>query len=224
MTPSFVLRVMVWSVAWGAVLLVSAGTSSWPWAWAYVSGCSVLSLFFSHLLHRNAPAVAVERARGPFQKDQTLSDRIVLGTMMLARVLLLTVSGLDKRFAWSDVPTEVQLIGATLIVVTYYTTYRIALENQFAVAVVKIQKARGHKVIDTGPYRYVRHPMYTGLIFREIATPLLLGSWWGLCQVNVIVIIVVVRLLFEERELSSGLDGYSQYIERVPYRLIPLVW
>jgi len=122
------------------------------------------------------------------------------------------------------VPTEVQLIGATLILVTYYTTYRIALENQFAVAVVKVQRARGHKVIDTRSCRYVEHPMYTGLIFREIATPLLLGSWWGLCQVNVIVIIVVIRLLFEERALGSGSEGCDQYVERVPYRLIPLVW
>jgi protein-S-isoprenylcysteine O-methyltransferase Ste14 len=224
MKPSSILRALIWPVAWGAVLLFSAGTSRWLSAWIYIIGSLGLRLVFSHLLHRNAPDVAAERSRAPFQKDQTLADRVVLGIMILAQTCLLIVVGMDKRFGWSNVPCEMQIIGAAFVSITYYTTYRIALENTFAVSVVKIQKARGHKVIDTGPYQYVRHPMYTGLIFRNIGTPLLLGSWWGLCQTSVIIVLVVVRLLFEERALSTGLDGYNRYIERVPYRLIPLVW
>jgi protein-S-isoprenylcysteine O-methyltransferase Ste14 len=224
MKPSFIFRALIGSVVWGAVLIFSAGTSRWLCAWIYIIGSLVLGLLFSHLLHRNAPDIAVERSRGPFQKDQTIHDRVVLGVMMLTRACLLIVAGMDKRFGWSDVPAELQIIGAAFIAITYYTTYRVALENKFAASVVKIQKARGHKVIDTGPYQYVRHPMYTGLILRSIGTPLLLGSWWGLCQTSVMVILVVVRLLFEERALSAGLEGYNRYIERVPYRLIPLVW
>lgn len=224
MKLSFILKALIGSVAWGAVLLFSAGTLRWPGAWIYIAGSLVLGLFASYFLHRNAPDVAVERSGAPFQKDQTIPDRVVLGFMLLARACLLVVAGLDKRFGWSDVPAELQLIGAAFVAATYYTTYRVALENRFAASVVKIQKARGHKVIDTGPYRYIRHPMYMGLIVRTLGTPLLLGSWWALCQAGVMIITVVVRLLLEERALSSGLEGYNRYVERVPYRLIPLVW
>jgi len=109
-----------------------------------------------------------------------------------------------------------------------FLTTKVWVDNyspdKFAASVVKIQQVRGHKVIDTGPYQYVRHPMYTSLIFRTIGTPLALGSWWGLYPASALIILVVVRILFEERALSTGLEGYKGYIQRVPYRLIPLVW
>lgn len=224
MKPGFILKSLLWSVAWGAVLLFSAGTAYWLSAWIYLIGRLVLGLLSSYLLHRNAPEIAVERSRGAFQKEQTIPDRVVLTMMMMINYGSLIVAGMDKRLGWSDVPVWLQIIGAAAIAMTYYTTYRVAVENKFAASVVKIQRTRGHKVIDTGPYQYVRHPMYTGLIFRNIGTPLLLGSWWGLCPAGALVILVVVRILFEERALSTGLEGYNGYIERVRYRLFPLVW
>ena len=224
MKPGFILKSLLWSVAWGAVLLFSAGTAYWLSAWIYLIGRLVLGLLSSYLLHRNAPEIAVERSRGAFQKEQTIPDRVVLTMMMMINYGSLIVAGMDKRLGWSDVPVWLQIVGAAAIAMTYYTTYRVAVENKFAASVVKIQRTRGHKVIDTGPYQYVRHPMYTGLIFRNIGTPLLLGSWWGLCPAGALVILVVVRILFEERALSTGLEGYNGYIERVPYRLFPLVW
>ena len=211
-------------VVWGAVLLLSAGTLRWPSAWVYLIGSFVLERLSHHLLQRNAPETAVERSRGPFQKDQTIPDKIVLTGMFITRACMLIVIGMDKRFGWSDVPGWLQIIGAAFIAIRHYATYRVALENKFAAAVVKIQKARGHKVIDTGPYRYIRHPMYIGFIFVNIGTPLLLGSWWGLCPAGVLIILMIVRILFEEKTLSKGLEGYNRYIERVPYRLIPMVW
>jgi protein-S-isoprenylcysteine O-methyltransferase Ste14 len=224
MKMSFTPRVLIACVAWGALLLLSAGTWRWLSAWIYVIGSLGSSLLSDNLLRRNAPDTAVERARSPFQKTQTLSDRVVLFVMMMTNAVLMIVAGMDERFGWSDVPVAVQIAGAAFISITAYTTYRVALENRFAAAVVKIQKDRGHEVIDTGPYQFVRHPMYAGLIFRLIGTPLLLGSWWGLCPASVSIILVVVRIFLEERALSTGLDGYNGYIERVPYRLIPLVW
>ena len=224
MKPGFILKSLLWSVAWGAVLLFSAGTAYWLSAWIYLIGRLVLGLLSSYLLHRNAPEIAVERSRGAFQKEQTIPDRVVLTMMMMINYGSLIVAGMDKRLGWSDVPVWLQIVGAAAIAMTYYTTYRVAVENKFAASVVKIQRTRGHKVIDTGPYQYVRHPMYTGLIFRNIGTPLLLGSWWGLCPAGALVILVVVRILFEERALSTGLEGYNGYIERVRYRLFPLVW
>jgi protein-S-isoprenylcysteine O-methyltransferase Ste14 len=224
MKPAFILKSLLWSSAWGAVLLFSAGTARWLSAWIYIVGRLVLGLLSSYLLHRNAPEIAVERTRGAFQKEQTSPDRVVLTIMMMINACSMIVAGMDQRLGWSDVPGWLQTIGAAFISITYYTTYRVAVENKFAASVIKIQQARGHKVIDTGPYQYVRHPMYTGLILRQIGTPLLLGSWWGLCPASALIILVVVRILFEERALSTGLAGYNGYIERVPYRLIPLVW
>lgn len=220
----FILKTLIWSVVWGAVLLFSAGTARWLSAWIYLTGRFALDLLSSHLLHRNAPEIAVERSRGAFQKEQTIPDRVVLTIMMIINFFAMLVAGMDKRLGWSDVPEWLRIIGAASIVVSYYTTYRVAVENKFAASVVKIQRARGHKVIDTGPYQYVRHPMYVGLIFRNIGTPLLLGSWWGLCPASALTILVVVRILLEERVLRTGLEGYDGYIHRVPYRLIPLVW
>lgn len=210
--------------ALGAVLLFSAGTLRWLSAWIYLLGSLGLNLWSSHLLQRDSPDIAVERARSPFQKEQPLSDKVVLAMMIITNVFLMIVAGLDKRFGWSDVPIWVQATGAVFLFITAYTTYRVALENRFASGVVKIQKDRGHKVIDTGPYRYVRHPMYVGLIFRIVGSPLLLGSWWGLCPASATIILVVVRILLEERVLRTGLEGYDRYVERVRYRLIPLVW
>jgi protein-S-isoprenylcysteine O-methyltransferase Ste14 len=224
MKPGFVLKTLILSVVWSAVLLFSAGTSRWLYAWIYIIGSLALVLVSSLLLHRNAPAIAAERSGAPFQQDQTIHDKIVLLIMIMTHVCLMIVAGIDRRLGWSDVPGWMRIIGAAFIAITYYTTYRVALENEFAAPVVKIQKSRGHKVIDTGPYQYVRHPMYTGLVFRSIGTPLLLGSWWGLCPASMLIILMVIRILFEERTLRTGLEGYNRYIERVPYRLVPLVW
>ena len=97
-------------------------------------------------------------------------------------------------------------------------------ENSFAAPVVKIQKDRGHRVITTGPYGYVRHPMYFGALFFFIGTSLVLGSWWGLAFTLVFATLLCIRIPIEERALRAGLEGYDAYAARVRYRLIPLIW
>ena len=120
----FILKTLIWSVVWGAVLLFSAGTSRWLSAWIYLTGRFALDLLSSHLLHRNAPEIAVERSRGAFQKEQTIPDRVVLTLMMIINFFAMLVAGMDKRLGWSDVPEWLRIIGAASIVVSYYTTYR----------------------------------------------------------------------------------------------------
>jgi protein-S-isoprenylcysteine O-methyltransferase Ste14 len=180
-------RLIAWTV-WGAVLLLSAGTLGWLSAWVYIIGSFGLGLLSSYLLRRDAPDIAAERARGPFQKGQTLSDRVMLIIMIITNTLLMIVVGMDKRFGWSDVPGWVQITGAACILTTAYTTYRVARENRFAALVVKLQKDRGQKVIDTGPYQYVRHPMYTGLLFRRhrdaASVGIVVGTLFGECGNN----------------------------------------
>jgi protein-S-isoprenylcysteine O-methyltransferase Ste14 len=128
------------------------------------------------------------------------------------------------RFRWSQVPAWAQAIGALLIALCMYLCYLTFRENSYAAPVVKIQRERGHRVVSTGPYAYIRHPMYAGALLFFIGTPLLLGSWWGLLAAPVIAAMLAVRAVLEERTLADELPGYRDYISRVRYRLIPGVW
>ena len=128
------------------------------------------------------------------------------------------------RFGWSQVPISLRVIGAIMVLLNAYFAYLTLRENSYAATAVKIQTERGHRVVSTGPYAYVRHPMYVGLVFFYIGVPLLLGSWYGLAAAPLILCILATRAVFEERELMAELAGYREYAERVRYRLIPGIW
>ena len=115
-------------------------------------------------------------------------------------------------------------VPALAVLLACYIAYLAFRENSFAAPVVKIQKERAQTVITTGPYRYVRHPMYAGMIFYLLGAPLLFGSWWGLLWGLALLGLFAIRILIEERTLKKELQGYSEYTVRVRYRLIPLVW
>jgi protein-S-isoprenylcysteine O-methyltransferase Ste14 len=135
------------------------------------------------------------------------------------------LSGLDAvRFGWSFVPPWVQVIGALSVLLSVWIGYRAMRENSFAAPVVKIQKDRGQTIVTTGPYRYVRHPLYGGALLFFVGMPLLLGSWWGLAVVPLLIAALGVRIQIEEKLLRTGLPGYDDYAQRVRYRLIPFVW
>jgi protein-S-isoprenylcysteine O-methyltransferase Ste14 len=122
------------------------------------------------------------------------------------------------------VPLFVQVLGALLLVPTGILSYLTFRENRFAAAVVRVQKERGHRVIATGPYAYVRHPMYLGAIFFGLGTPLMLGALSGLVVGVLLIVLFGVRSVLEERTLAAGLPGYAEYADSVRYRLVPKVW
>jgi protein-S-isoprenylcysteine O-methyltransferase Ste14 len=128
------------------------------------------------------------------------------------------------RFRWSTVPGWLQAPGAFGVLVACYIGYLTLRENTFAALVVKVQEERAQKVITTGPYRYVRHPMYAGMIFYLVCAPLLLGSWWGLLWGCGLLGLFAIRILIEEGTLRKGLSGYNDYAAQVRYRLVPRVW
>jgi protein-S-isoprenylcysteine O-methyltransferase Ste14 len=132
--------------------------------------------------------------------------------------------GLDRRYGWSSVPVWVQGLGAVGVFLSVYLGYLTFRENSFASPVVKIQTERAHSVVTTGPYRYVRHPMYAGAMFHFAGLPLLLGSWWGLAVVPLFMGLFGVRIGIEEKTLRTALSGYDDYAARVRYRIIPLIW
>jgi protein-S-isoprenylcysteine O-methyltransferase Ste14 len=209
----------------GAVLFLSAGTLHWVSAWAYLVVMIGLGLVSGLLLARHDPALVRERLRSPVQKAQTPADKVVTSVLFVLIFGWLALMGLDAvRFGWSAVPVWAQVIGLLSLLLSMWIIYRTMRENSFAALVVKIQKDRGHRVITTGPYGYVRHPMYFGALFFFIGTSLVLGSWWGLASTLVFATLLCIRIPIEERALLTGLEGYDAYAARVRYRLIPLIW
>jgi protein-S-isoprenylcysteine O-methyltransferase Ste14 len=122
------------------------------------------------------------------------------------------------------VPGGLQCAGALMIAASFYIVYRTYRENSYAAPVVKIQRERGHAAVTTGPYAYVRHPIYASGLLTYVGTPLLLGSWYGLAIVPVMAALLGLRSMMEERMLTAELDGYADYLARVRYRLVPMVW
>jgi protein-S-isoprenylcysteine O-methyltransferase Ste14 len=135
---------------------------------------------------------------------------------------IIVTPSLDHRFSWSHVPLWLVLTGDLLVVLGFYIVFRVFCVNTFTAATVEVTEQQ--TVISTGPYALVRHPMYSGALVMLLGTPLALSSWWGLVAFVLMVAVIVVRLLDEEKLLLGNLSGYAEYATRVKYRLIPFVW
>jgi len=208
-----------------ALLFGAAGTIVWPAGWAYLTLFFVGALWITLLLARHDPALLAERMKLRAQKDQPFWDKSLLLAMVVAWCGWLVLMGLDAvRFRWSIMPVWLQCVGGALMLLSFRMIARVFRENTFLAAVVKIQTARGHGVISTGPYAVVRHPLYAAVLIYLPATALLLGSWYGLAASVVLSGGFVFRTAMEDRELRRGLEGYTEYAARVRYRLIPRVW
>jgi protein-S-isoprenylcysteine O-methyltransferase Ste14 len=225
------MRVKVWltlaleALIFSALLFGAAGTIRWLAGWAYLILFFVGALWITLLLARHDPALLAERMKVPVQKGQPFWDRILILPMIIAWCAWLVLMGLDAvRFRWSVMPLWLQCAGGALIVLSFWMIARVYRENPFLTAVVKIQTERGHRVISTGPYAAVRHPLYAAMLIYLPANALLLGSWYGLAASFVLSGGLVFRTAMEDRELRRGLAGYTEYAAQVRYRLIPFVW
>jgi len=181
---------------------------------------------------RGDAVVGVARSRitqraqgGPFPKGQAFWDKVFMAFIIVVWFGWLVLMALDaKRWNLSQMPEALNYVGAVLIPIGFFIVRLTFRENSFAAPVVKIQEERGQRVISTGPYRIVRHPMYAGATLYMIGMPLLLGSWLGLLVLPLILGALSVRIFIEEAVLRKGLRGYGDYAARVRYRLIPGVW
>ncbi|MBV8415114.1 MAG: isoprenylcysteine carboxylmethyltransferase family protein [Verrucomicrobia bacterium] len=219
------IRTVLWLVVFAILLFVPAGTTNWTAAWIFLVETSVISIVLAVWLARYDPELLKERMRSPIQKEQSVEDKIVTGLLLFFFSAWFVFMALDAvRFKWSSVPAWLQIPGALGVLVACYIGYLTLRENTFAALVVKVQEERSQRVITTGPYRYVRHPMYAGMIFYLVGAPLLLGSWWGLLWGCGLLGLFAIRLLIEEGTLRKGLPGYNDYAAQVRYRLVPRVW
>jgi protein-S-isoprenylcysteine O-methyltransferase Ste14 len=211
-------------VAWAAILFALAGTIRWPAGWLYiVINLAILSVY-GVIVFRFHPDLIIERKKPP--ADAKKWDKPFVAFIgALGPLLLIVVCGLDRRFHWSGaVPAALKAAGLSLIVVGGALTNYAVFHNRFFSAIVRIQRDRGHHVVDRGPYRFVRHPGYTGSLLHMTGTSLALGSWWSLAVTAAISAAIVARTSREDRTLRDELEGYPEYAGRVRYRLVPWIW
>jgi protein-S-isoprenylcysteine O-methyltransferase Ste14 len=208
------------------LLFIPAGTVGWIAGWVFVALLCGITLLVVRMLVRNDPELLQERMSSPLQrKNQPLWDKVLLPVLMLLFVVWLILMSLDAvRFGWSDVPVWLQALGALGIVLSFYGMYLVYRENAYLYPVVKLQEERGQSVVTTGPYRYVRHPMYASGLVLFPATALFLGSWLGLLLSPVLMALIILRTALEDRMLRDGLAGYAEYARNVRYRLVPRIW
>jgi protein-S-isoprenylcysteine O-methyltransferase Ste14 len=224
MMAKWLLQSLVWIAALGALLFVPAGTLHWPAAWVFLGFMTTVGLVFGLWLAKNDPALLAERMSSPIQPDQPTADKKIIVAFGISILVWFIATGLDHRFHGSQMPLALQALGLALLTMSSAFIMWVFHENSFAAAVVKVQAERGHHVISSGPYAFVRHPMYSAVVLFMVGIPLLLGSWWGTALSPAFAILFGIRAGIEEDTLVSGLPGYADYAARVRYRLVPGLW
>ncbi|HXC56011.1 MAG TPA: isoprenylcysteine carboxylmethyltransferase family protein [Rhizomicrobium sp.] len=218
------LQITAWLVFQSALFFAAAGTLDWPQGWAFVIEFGALCYGISLWLLKADPGLLAERMGGINQAAQPLEDRLAMGGLLLTWCLWCVAMGLDARYHASRLPLWLEVVGGAALAAGFAAIRIVFRANSFAAPVVKIQAERGQRVIDTGPYAWVRHPMYTGGLLVFAGIPLLLGSLWGLALLPLLLAGLVVRTRIEERVLRAKLAGYSAYAARVRWRFVPYVW
>ncbi len=206
----------------GALLFGCAGTLVYWQAWVYLSLFFALSALITQDLLRRDPALLQRRMKGGPTAEGRPLQRLIMFGASLGFVSLLVVPALDFRHSWSPVPVTGVVIGDVLFAVGFGFIGRVYRENTYTSAIIEV--TAGQRVIDTGPYAVVRHPMYASALLYLVGTPLALGSYRGFLGLAFMLPFLVWRLLDEERLLARELPGYAAYQARVRYRLIPGFW
>jgi len=207
-------------------LFLLAGDWRWPEGWIFSIAFCAISFAVVVYLYVKDPALLNERFGSPIQKSQKSWDKILLVFFFLGFLGWFAIMPLDaRRFHWSPAfPTWLEVLGFVLFVVAFMLLFGALKANTYAAPVIKMQKERGQKVVSTGLYGIVRHPMYSGGTLLFISGPLLLGSIYGLVVGVLMSITLALRSLGEEAMLKQELDGYIEYAQRVKWRLIPFVF
>lgn len=204
------------------VLFGVAGTWRYAQAWIYLALFFGLSALVTADLMRRDPALLERRMKGgPTAESRPLQRWIMLGAS-IGFIALLVLPALDRRFGWSHVPVALEVLGDAMFVIGFALVGRVYRENTYTAATIEI--AQGQRVITTGPYAIVRHPMYASASIYLLGSPLALGSWYGLLALVFMLPFLIARLLDEERLLAAELPGYAEYTTRVQFRLVPGIW
>jgi len=225
MLARMIVQNLVFAVVLALLLFVPAGTLGWLQGWIFLIlfvGCSeVMGLW----LLETDPELLAARMQSPMSGEQKLSDRAIVAAVFVLMTVWVVFMCLDgRRLRWSHTPVWAQVLGALLILVAFLGWATVLKANSFASTQIRVQKERDQKVISSGPYAIVRHPMYAYVLPWMIGTPLLLGSLWGLLGIVLVLPLLAARTLGEENLLFEDLPGYREYAQKVRYRLFPGLW
>jgi len=219
LTARLILRSLIAVIFVAALLFLPAGSLRFWQGWVFMAilffPMPVTSVYF---LKRD-PQLVERRLR---TKEKTSEQQTIIRGAQWIAFVSLVIPGFDYRFGWSRVPLWLTILSQLFVFTGYLITLWVMKENSFASRTVQVEE--GHKVISTGPYRLVRHPMYFGAVLMLLFTPLALGSWWALPGFLLVIPLIVLRLLHEEKMLCHDLPGYSDYCLRTRSRLLPLLW
>ncbi len=218
------LRMAAAPVLWIVLLFGAAGRWDWARGWVAVALYVGTMTALAFIVRRHNPTLMEARAKWR-RADTKPFDKIILRILLPLGALQPAVAGLDAvRFRWSSMPVWTAYAGAFLFFLGMALITWTMSVNRFAEPTVRIQTDRGHTVVTSGPYRFIRHPMYAGTIPMYVATALVLGSLWALGLAGVLAVLLVWRTALEDRTLRRELPGYAEYAARTRYRLLPGLW
>lgn len=213
------IRLSMLPLVIGLLMLWPAGTFDFWQVYAYF-GILLVPMFFALIYFlRNAPEV-LERRMKTSEKEAT--QQRVVAILIISVLAIFMIPGFDKRFGWSEIPVWLVLVGDTMMLLGYLFMIYVMKVNSFAARTIEVEQ--NQRVIDSGPYALVRHPMYAGFLLMYVATPIALGSWWAFLAVAVVPIALIFRIINEEMVLHRDLDGYREYTQRIRWRLVPGIW
>jgi protein-S-isoprenylcysteine O-methyltransferase Ste14 len=208
--------------ALAALLFIPAWTLAYWQAWLFIAVFVCASGALTVYLAIHDPKLLERRMNVGPRAEKEPAQKIIMVLATLGFIAMLVFPALDYRFGWSPVPASVSVLGDALIALGFLFTFFVFKENSYGASTIQI--AEGQTVISTGPYAFVRHPMYAAALVMLLGIPLALGSWWGLFALLLILPVLIWRLLDEERFLRQNLPGYPEYQAKVKYRLLPFVW
>ena len=209
-------------VACGLILFGPAGTLRYWQAWVFITVFTAATILPTIYLARTNPAALQRRMRAGPRAETRTAQKIIMTGSILDLFAMMAFSAFDHLMGWSTVPVWVSLLGDVLVATGLGITMLVVIQNGYAAATVTVET--GQKVASGGVYRFVRHPMYMGTVIMMVGIPLALGSYWGLLFVIPGVVVLVFRILDEEKLLTQELPGYREYAQHVRYRLVPNVW
>jgi protein-S-isoprenylcysteine O-methyltransferase Ste14 len=221
-SPKMLVFGLMEPVVFGLLLFSAAFTFDYWQAWVFLVVFAFSGWIPSIYLLRTNPEALQRRIRGGPTAETRRTQKVVMASSWLSLAAMLVVSSLDHRFGWSPVPTTICLVGDVLVAAGLSVMMLVVIQNSHAAATIRVEA--GQKLISTGLYGLVRHPMYTGNVVMMVGIPLALGSFWGLVFVIPGLIILAWRIRDEEKLLAEELDGYREYTQKVRYRLVPCMW
>lgn len=219
MTSNIIRSAIFGIAALMAFTFIPAGTLDYWQGWLYIATWILVGTAYTVYVARHDPALLKRRTEAGVTYEKEPAQKIIILLLYVAFILLVTLPPLDFRFGWSRVPWYASVLGDVLIGLSFYIFYLVSKVNTYAAANVRVEE--GQKVISTGAYGIVRHPMYLGALFLFVGTPIALGSSWSLLVVPLFVPILYFRITNEEKTLKRDLCGYEEYTHTVKYRLIP---